>query len=160
MEQKTGAGDGRANMDEPEKAGLDLFGEPIAAIRERRGRPSFKKDKENQRLVALLVADGWSQAKIADYIGCDEKTLRKNFSRELHAGQQMVKAELLAVLYVKARSGNVGAAQKLLDRLEPAVPAPSRPKSEPKPGKKEVLNREASAPTSGWGDILNGNKLQ
>lgn len=143
--------------------GVDLFGAPVSQIRERWGRPSFRKDKENQRLVALLRAKGWSHKRIAAYIGCSEPTLRKNFFRELQAGADMIEADLLQVLYAKARAGNVGAVNKLLDQLElnPAFGAgetQKKPVDEDKPerlGKKALLEREAQNPTSGWSDTLN-----
>ncbi|PHP68193.1 hypothetical protein CSC94_05950 [Zhengella mangrovi] len=153
---------GKSDDNASVRDGVDLFGAPISQIRERWGRPSFRKDKENQRLVALLRAKGWSHKRIAGYIGCSEPTLRKNFFRELQAGADMIEADLLQVLYTKARAGNVGAVNKLLDHLElnPAFGGDDRKKldEEDKPerlGKKALLEREAQEPPSGWSDTLN-----
>ena len=144
---------------------VDLFGAPVSQIRERWGRPSFKKDKENQQHVAVLKARGWSTERIAKYIGCSEPTLRKNFFRELQAGADMIEAEMLAVLYAKARGGNVSAVERLMDRLElnPAFAAKNSPKAAApaggdtpeKLGKKAMLEKAAKNPTGSWGDLLN-----
>lgn len=138
----------------------DLFGAPIAQIRERWGRPSFSKNKENQELVATLIAAGWSQARIARYIGCDEKTLRKHFSREIEAGADMVEGMALQVLVQKMRSGHVPSVNKLLEIIdEKGRPAPPQKASEPradKIGKKAQANIDAQTPPedSGWEGLL------
>lgn len=146
-----------------DKPDLDLFGQPVGQIRERWGRPSFAKSKENQELVALLRAAGWTQARIAAYLGCDEKTLRKHFSRELEHGSDLIEGMALEVTLKRMRLGNSVATGRILDMVDrkgrPAVPHPGpRPaaeKDEPV-GKKEAANRAAQTAHegTGWGTIL------
>jgi len=135
----------------------DLFGAPVRQIRERWGRPSFAKTEENQKLVAILRGKGWSQAQIATHLGCDEKTLRKHFSRELAAGGDLIEAEALQVLYTQMRRGSIPATKALLGELERGRAAPPAPKKEPvaEPlGKKAQAEAAAKAPPSGWGDLV------
>lgn len=139
----------------------DLFGAPITQIRERWGRPSFAKTKENQELVALLRAAGWKQGRIARYLGCDEKTLRKHFSRELSDGADLIEGMALEVTLKKMRSGNSVATNRIFEivdrgRIEP--PAPNEkpePKAEPM-GKKAQASLDAKNAhhSSQWGNLL------
>lgn len=141
----------------------DLFGAPVDQMRDRWGRPSFKKTAENQLLVSTLKAAGWSQERVARFLGCDTKTLRKYFSRELAAGSDLVEGQALQVLVAKMRQGNMAAVRKVLDMTAAgAAQVPDRPaapvEDEDAPeklGKKETLEREARTPTGGWGSLLN-----
>lgn len=136
-----------------------MFGQPIAPIKERRGRPSFGKNKENQELVCLLRAAGWTQSRIARYLGCDEKTLRKNFSRELHDGADIIEGMALEVTLKKMRSGNSVAISRIFDIIEKqgaaAIPI-AKPEREEKIGKKEAADRDAQTAHEGteWGTLL------
>lgn len=139
--------------------GRDLFGQKILPIKERRGRPSFAKNKENQELVCLLRAAGWTQVRISRYLGCDEKTLRKNFSRELEDGADTIEGMALEVTLKKLKSGNSVAIGRILDLVDKkgaaAVPVVKPPKEEPL-GKKEALQQEAHTAHEGtkWGSLL------
>ncbi|MCR9134745.1 MAG: hypothetical protein NXI27_02020 [Alphaproteobacteria bacterium] len=90
---------------------LDLFGQPIRPIKDRRGRPSYGKVAENQQTVAVLRARGWTHERIARYLGYDEKTLRKHFSRELPAGADIVEGQCLEVLFTRMRQGHTPSAK-------------------------------------------------
>lgn len=139
----------------------DLFGAPVTAIRERWGRPAFAKGPENQELVCLLVGSGWSQKRIARYLRCDEKTLRKHFSRELEEGADRIEAMGLQVLLKKMRSGHSMSTNRLLDIVEerghpaPPVPRVKPVKAEPL-GKKEQAIEDARTAheDTGWGELL------
>ncbi|WP_439572623.1 hypothetical protein [Phreatobacter sp.] len=138
----------------------DLFGAPVGQIRERWGRPSFKKTQQNQELVALLRADGWTHDRIAAYLGCDAKTLAKHFSRELQYGSDLIRGMALQVTLQRMRQGNSVATGRLLDlTLEagnPAVPIVPKPDKAAPLGKKEAALAEAQTAHEGtvWGDIL------
>jgi hypothetical protein len=141
-------------------AEFDMFGQPVLPIKERRGRPSFAKTKENQELVCLLRAAGWTQGRISRYLGCDEKTLRKNFSRELEDGADLIEGMALEVTLKKMKVGNSVAIGRILDLVDkkgsPAIPvAPKAAKEEPL-GKKETLQQEAHTAHEGtkWGSLL------
>lgn len=151
----------RENPRDP--ADVDLFGNPIEPLRDRRGRPSFAKNKENQDFVANRVADGWSQKRIAEDIGCDEKTLRKYFSRELTNGALIIRGECLDILRKKAREGHVPSIRLLMSEIGSMAPdAPRRGIEVPDEdedeqtlplGKKEQRLRDAQDVPDDWGDI-------
>lgn len=141
---------------------VDLFGAPITQIRERWGRASFAKTKENQELVSLLRAAGWSQSRIARYLGCDEKTLRKHFSRELEDGADLIEGMALEVTLKKMRSGNSVATSRIFEIIDKGRVEPPAPKTKPEEkreqlGKKALANLEAETAheESGWGELLN-----
>lgn len=146
----------------PDAAARDLFGNTIEPIRDRRGRPSFKKDKENQQFVMVRVAEGWTHKAIAANMGIDEKTLRKHFSRELTDGGVHIRGMLLDVLVHKAREGHTPSVRLLLERLDGAGPLAPRnhpradddddPKA-PALGKKEQRVQDAQAVPDDYGDI-------
>lgn len=46
----------------------------------RRGRPAFKKNKENQWIVDSMLRQGFGQKEIATRLGCSVPTLKRKFS--------------------------------------------------------------------------------
>ncbi len=136
-----------------ERPELDMFGQPVQPIRDRRGRPSFKKDKENQDFVAVRAAAGWSQKRIAENMGVDEKTLRKYFSRELENGAILIDGVMLDVLLRRVREGHTPSISHLRSRLQEGERSrleremASKPKDEPleRLGKKVVDEQRAAA---------------
>jgi hypothetical protein len=93
---------------------LDLLGDPVDAAFAHIGAPQFEINNENQYLVTVLGAAGWVQNRIARHIGCDPKTLRKHFSRELDRATDMIEAAALATIAGRMAEGNVSAANKML----------------------------------------------
>lgn len=143
----------------PEPPALDLFGEPILAMRDRRGRPSFAKSKQNQDFVAVRAAARWTQKEISDQLGCDEKTLRLYFSRELAGGALIIEGLLLDVLLRKVREGHAPSINSLYRRLD-IVEVPPKPPGKPadKPddlpmGKKEKRLLDAGKADLGYDDL-------
>lgn len=144
---------------------LDLFGQPVLPIKDRRGRPSFKKTAENQDFVAVRAARGWSQKRIAEEMGVDEKTLRKNFSRELHSGLLIVEGMMLDVLMAKVRLGHVPSIRLLLDLVQTTAPRTAKSAEDDdedaeevappaaRLGKKEQRDDEAQNVPSEYGDL-------
>jgi len=135
----------------------DLFGNPLAPIRDRRGRPSFKITKENQDFVAVRAAANWTQKRIAEDMGIDEKTLRKNFSRELENGAIFMEGLALDILVKRMREGHTASIRMLRDILDPMPGSASKPTKEKEAaplGKKEILAKAAKEPTAGWGGLL------
>ena len=143
-------------VSEADPVGLDLFGNPVAPIRDPRGRPAFAKSKDNQMLVITLRARGWSQAQVAAFMGCDEKTLRKHFSRELEHGALFMEGIAMQALVRKMNEGHVGATKEVLAITKAAVAPTAAPKPKaPVPlGKKDQLANDAKVPPSSWGDLL------
>jgi transcriptional regulator with XRE-family HTH domain len=154
-----------ADENSGERPDVDLFGAPIAPIRDRRGRPVFKKDKENQDFVSVRIAAGWTQKRIADNMGIDEKTLRKYFSRELELGAVFIDGVMLDVLLKRVREGHVPSIRQLRDRIIAAGPAAPRNHADDgddaegdekaKPlGKKEQALQDAQVIPDDYGDIF------
>jgi len=145
------------NANHGQKQELDLFGNPIVPLRDRRGRPSFVKSKENQDFVSVRSAASWSHDRIAEEIGCDAKTLRKYFSRELAFGSVIIEGMALDVLMKRSREGHVPSIRLLRDYVNPAIPAaPKKGKGKlvTPLGKKQLLSRDAETPPDGWGGLL------
>lgn len=146
----------------------DLLGDPIDQNRESWGRPAFEKTKEKQEVVAVLKAAGWSNERIARYIGCDVKTLRKHFSLELSQATDAAEAEALLTIHRRMKEGNVSAARQVMSLAEKGRAAPPMPKDRPgdeapegegapapdKLGKKERAAAAAKTPTGDWGELL------
>ncbi|WP_312530716.1 hypothetical protein [Paracoccus sp. (in: a-proteobacteria)] len=144
---------------------IDLFGDPLVPLRDRRGRKSFKKDKQNQDFVMVRIAAGWSQKRIAENMGIDEKTLRKYFSRELEFGATFVDGVMLDVLMRKVREGHTPSIRQLQERIKDAAPAAPRRSPQlddededgtpaARLGKKELERAAAQEVPDNYGDIF------
>jgi len=140
----------------------DLFGNAVEPLRDRRGRPLFAKSKENQSFVAVRAAAGWSQARIAEALGCDDATLRKHFSGELENGRLIIEGEMLDVLQAKVRHGHTASIRLLREIVKETAPrAPRREKPDGKEaakpdtaaGKKQQRFEAAGQRPDEWGDI-------
>ncbi|CZT36147.1 hypothetical protein [Rhizobium sp. 9140] len=155
-----------ADQNSGDKPDLDMFGNKVLPIRDRRGRPSFKKDKDNQDFVVVRVAAGWTHKRIAEDMGVDEKTLRKHFSRELENGAVFVDGLMLDVLFKRVREGHTPSIRQLRERLAEAGPMAPRNKpaeleddedAEEKAapiGKKEQRLQDAQVIPDDYGDIF------
>lgn len=151
-------------MESGEGAAVDLFGHPVEAIRDRRGRPSYAKTKENQQFVAARAAAGWSHARIAADMGIDDDTLRKHFSGELQNGRVYIEGMMIDVLTQRMREGHVPSIRLLKELMDPhpeRAPKGSnaRPAKAPVLGKKEQQAKDAARPPEGWGDLLDDVRL-
>lgn len=113
----------------------------------------------------VRIAAGWSQKRIAEDMGIDEKTLRKYFSRELEFGATFVDGVMLDVLMRKVREGHTPSIRQLHDRLKDAAPtAPRRPSQAddgdedpapaPRLGKKDLERAAAQEVPDNYGDIF------
>ncbi len=138
---------------------LDMFGNPVQPYRDPRGRRKWSKSIENQRIVSDMRGAGKTQDEICEVLGCDPKTLRKYYSRELDHGALFLEFEALQVLKKRMMEGNVAAAKAILEIARasnaPKTRAPSQADKQSKLGKKETLRRDAEAPPTSWGDLLN-----
>lgn len=140
------------------KMEVDLFGRPIEPIRDRRGRPSFAKTKENQEFVSVRAAAGWSHERIAADMGISDDTLRKYFSGELENGRLYVEGMLLDVLMQRSREGHVPSIRLLKEVMDPHPQRAPKGKEEKAKGaalgKKEATNAAAKEPPRGWCELL------
>lgn len=150
------------------EADLDLLGDPVDLSRDSWGRPSFEKTVENQEIVQVLKAAGWTKERIARHLGVDVKTLRKHFSLELDLATDRAEAEALLTIHRRMKEGNVSAARQVITMAEKGKAVPPQPKAHPiqaadldlpdpadKLGKKERQAEAAKKPTGGWGHLLN-----
>jgi predicted transcriptional regulator len=148
-------------MESQEAAGVDLFGLPVQPIRDRRGRPSFAKTKENQMFVAARAAAGWSHERIATDMGINDDTLRKHFSGELQNGRVYLEGMMIDVLTQRMREGHVPSIRMLKEIIDPHPERAAKGAGDKKPkvpalGKKEAAAAAAKQPPMGWGDLLEG----
>lgn len=133
------------------------------------GRPPFRVTPAlRQRVVEMSVAR-MTHAQMAKVIGCEVHTLTKHFRTEIDHGPTLLRDEMVALLGVAARKGNVSAQKALVtisereaasraienahaDLVGPAqdVAAPS------KLGKKEqrAIDAETAGIGTDWGDDL------
>jgi hypothetical protein len=140
-----------------QEQGVDLFGLPVAPLRDRRGRPCYAKTPENQRLVTLLAGRGWSAEQIGPYMGTDPKTVRKHFSRELEFGAVFLEGQAMEVLVAKMREGNVRAALEVMAITRSLVAPVQKPKDKAPAatGKKDQAKTDAGRPPESWNELLN-----
>lgn len=106
--------------------GRTLWGDPVYRVLRVRGRPPFEWTEENSHKVSMLLAAGWTNARIAGTVldprtgkSISVPTLKRYFRAELsqrdHARDQLV-AKQMMVAADQAFNGNVGA-MRLLDQL-------------------------------------------
>lgn len=69
----------------------------------------FQPTPEQRTLVGIMAACGFPQAQIAERVGCDAKTLRKAFRKELTDGKTAANAIVAQSLFKKATGSGQGA---------------------------------------------------
>lgn len=139
---------------------LNLFGETWYRSKGKKGRPPFQWTIENSNKVNMLLAAGWSNARIAGVIldprtgkSISEPTLKRHFRSELAirgAARDRMLAEQMMRVWASAQQGNVGA-ERLFgqmmernDRMEADRVYAKEPKAKvEKLGKKMIDERKA-----------------
>lgn len=135
---------------------FDLLGDPIPQGFGRRGRPPHVPTQQNRNKIMLLLAQGWTNARIAHALGITQPTLTKHYFRELRArdaARDRVEAIGLLSLWQQGRAGNVGAMKEYFRRHDAAIAPLFEDKVEKaaeRLGKKERLRQEADNPPAGW----------
>lgn len=115
-------------MDRENSTSVDLFGNVVFDAPRTRGRPPFERTDENARKVSMLLAMGWSNARIAGVIRdprtgkpISVPTLKRHFRSELQvrevARDQLIARQMMRV-WEAAEGGNVGAERVFLKLLE------------------------------------------
>ncbi len=116
-------------MDRENSTSVDLFGNVIFDKPRTRGRPPFERTDENARKISMLLAMGWSNARIAGVIrdprtgkSISVPTLKRHFRSELRV-RDMARDQLEVRRFMRvweaAEAGNISAErifQQLLDR--------------------------------------------
>lgn len=144
-----------------EISGFDLFGDPVVAAKEDRGRPEHQWSLANSNKVLIAFAKGLSVKEAATAIGVSVPTLRKHYFSEVakrDAARLRMEMTQLSRLNDHAAAGNVAAEKELLKRLDKArvesiadrVADRGRngaPPRAPKPGKKAAAKAAAAEVT-------------
>lgn len=140
---------------------FDLFGDPVPSNWGERGRPEHVPSEQNRKKVSMLLALGWSNARIAAALFITIPTLRKHYFSELRyraTARDRLHAAMALKLWEEAQGGNIGAIRefnRFLDRndlmLPGHSPAPKRSSKlkAPKVGKKEAERIAAREPDPG-----------
>ncbi|ACA18243.1 hypothetical protein M446_3870 [Methylobacterium sp. 4-46] len=109
-------------------------------------------------MVEEMAALGEAPKVIARALSITYTQLQREYRDQLLRGSARLRAELIGLVWAKARAGNWQAIQWLLARMT-AIEAEKRLAAEPKPaklGKKERAHREAQTAGDGteWGEDL------
>ncbi|UGA47115.1 hypothetical protein HU230_0014160 [Bradyrhizobium quebecense] len=134
---------------------FDLFGDPVPANWGGRGRPEHVANQQNRNRVSLLVALGWSNARIASALFITQPTLRKHYFSELKF-RDVARDRLVAQVGVKlmdgVNAGNVSAIrefQKYLERndlmMYGQTQQPAKASAAEKPAPAEKVGKKAAA---------------
>ena len=133
---------------------LDLFGDPVPRNFGRRGRPAHIATARNRNRITMLLALGWSNARIASALSITEPTLRKHYFSILEARaiqRDRMEAAIAMKLWEGVQDGNVSATREFIAFLERndlmtyGHAAPPEPKDKPL-GKKEAALAAALEP--------------
>ena len=130
-------------------ATIDLLGDPVPETHGGKGRPPHMATDDRRRLVVQLLAEGWTNERIAAALSITKTTLTKHYRRELRRrddARARVEALLRDTLRTKIEAGDVPAVReyrRLLDRHDLKA-SPPPPKAEA-PGKKVEARRAAEA---------------
>lgn len=136
-----------------------LFGEVVPVNHGARGRPEHVPSEENRNRIAIALADGWSNKRIAQTLGISLPTLRKHYKFLVqHRKTMRDRLELRArsALYQQGLAGNVAAMKEYFRRADASIPDmfDADVRSEvAKLGKKEQRLIDAKTPPDEWQDL-------
>ncbi len=145
---------------------LDLLGDPVPANWGQRGRPEHVASQQNRNRVSMLVAMGWSNARIAAAMYITQPTLRKHYFSELKfrdVARDRLVAGMLTKNWELFMAGNVAAGKEFRDLLKEndlmlygQTVQPQKPEKPEKLGKKAAQLAAAHHPDTGstLGDLM------
>lgn len=139
---------------------FDLLGDPIPPNWGKRGRPPHVPTRENASKVMLLLAQGWTDVRIAGALGITVPTLRKHYFRQLKArdvARDRAEAIGLLTLWNMGREGNVAAMKEYFRRHDASLGDifdDDVERERKKVGKKEQDRIEAENPPDEWDAVL------
>lgn len=145
-------------MEDSETA-FDLFGEPIPRGRGRRGRPEHVPCKQNVNKIMLLLAQGWTNERIAGAIGISIPTLKRHYFSVLKTrdvARDRVEGIGLLTLWNLGREGNVAAMKEYFRRHDASmgdVFDDEVERERQKRGKKEQARIDAENPPDDWEQV-------
>ena len=135
---------------------FDLLGDPIPPNHGKRGRPQHVPTTENGNKIMLLMAQGWTDIRIAAALGITVPTLKRHYFsllRKRDAARDRVEAIGLLTLWNLGREGNVAAMKEYFRRHDSAIGdvfTDTLEKETRKLGKKEQDRHEAENPPDDW----------
>lgn len=135
---------------------FDLLGDPIPPNKGKRGRPQHVPTKGNANKIMLLLAQGWTDVRIAGALGITIPTLKKHYFSVLKTrdiARDRVESIGLLSLWNMGREGNVAAMKEYFRRHDAAIGDLFNAKVDKeteKVGKKEQTRREAETPPDEW----------
>ncbi len=103
---------------------FDLFGHPVREGAGQRGRPPYEPTERDRNKIKLLLALGWSIARMANGIGVSPATVKRYFRAELKVRDAMrdrLDARRFEIAMEQANAGNVAALKelgKMIDRSD------------------------------------------
>ncbi len=139
---------------------FDLLGDPIPPNKGKRGRPQHVPTKENANKIMLLLAQGWTDVRIAGALGITIPTLKKHYFSVLKTrdiARDRVESIGLLSLWNMGREGNVAAMKEYFRRHDAAIGDLFNAKVDKeteKVGKKEQTRREAETPPDEWESVI------
>jgi len=125
----------------------DLFGNPIEAPAETRGRPKVEWDKRTSNMVLLCFARQWTLARTAKHVRLSVPTLKRVYSSECSmrtSAIERMEMRQLERLNDAAEAGSVPAEKELSRKLEQLRMRDSHAKQAPKPKAKPLGKKEAA----------------
>ncbi|AZN72751.1 helix-turn-helix domain-containing protein [Georhizobium profundi] len=139
---------------------FDLLGDPIPEGFGKKGRPPHIPTEKNRSKIILLLAQGWTDPRIAGALGISLPTLRKHYFRELKVrdiARDRVEAIGLLTLWEQAKAGNTAAMKEFFRRhdasIEPIYDERVNRETERR-GKKEQDRLEAESPPNDWESVI------
>ena len=139
---------------------FDLFGDPISRNHGKRGRPEHVPCKENVNKIMLLLAQGWTNERIAGALGITPPTLRRHYFSVLktrEVARDRVESIGLLTLWNLGREGNVTAMKEFFRRHDSAIGDIFDAQVDVerrKLGKKEQTRLEADNPPDEWESVI------
>lgn len=137
---------------------LDLFGHAVRDGFGKRGRPPFEPTEKDRNKIKLLLALGWSTARIANGVGVSPATVKRYFRAELKVRDAMrdrLDARRFEIAMEQANAGNITALRELgamiekndRMRIEESLGSQSDDgeKRSVQPGKKAIDEQRAAA---------------
>lgn len=135
---------------------FDLLGDPIPENFGKRGRPPHIPTEQNRNKIMLLLAQGWTDARIAAAMGITVPTLKKHYFSVLKvrdAARDRVESIGLLTLWNLGREGNVAAMKEYFRRHDASAAMDFDQRVSRRTedlGKKEQLRRAAASPPDDW----------
>lgn len=100
---------------------FDLFGHPVRGSFGKRGRPPYEPTERDRNKIKLLLALGWSIARMANGLGVSSATVKRYFRAELRERDGMrdrLDARRFEIAMDQANAGNIQALKELGKMIE------------------------------------------